>query len=85
MIDLRKMLPKQRLQFLNTEYNQDVLDTLKKYKLDWDVHYPVLTQKIIEEVHAAGIVVNAWTVDNRDQAEELIDWGIDFITSNILE
>lgn len=85
MIDLRNMLPEQKLQFLNMEYNEEVLATLKKYKLDWDVHHKVLTKEIIDEVHAEGIVVNSWTVDKPEKAEELAKWGIDYITSNILE
>ena len=32
-----------------------------------------------------GIKVNVWTVDDPARAEELISWGVQFITSNILE
>lgn len=85
LIDLRNLLPDQKLQFLNSEYNQEVLDTLKRYGLDWDVNHRVLTKEIIDEVHAAGILVNTWTVDSPERAEELTSWGIDLITSNILE
>ena len=32
-----------------------------------------------------GLKVNCWTVDDKEKAEELVAWGVDFITSNILE
>ena len=40
---------------------------------------------IIDDLHAAGIKVNCWTVDDPDRAKELIEWGVDMITTNILE
>ena len=32
-----------------------------------------------------GIKVNCWTVDDPEIAERLVSWGVDYITSNILE
>ena len=54
-------------------------------KLDLDVHHSALTEERIAALHAAGIRVNCWTVDDKDRAEELAAWGVDYITSNILE
>ena len=39
----------------------------------------------IDDLHAKGIVINCWTVDDPQRAEELAAWGVDYITSNILE
>ena len=39
----------------------------------------------MRELHGAGVTVNCWTVDNPDDAARLIDWGVDMITTNILE
>ena len=33
----------------------------------------------------AGLEVNVWTVDNPEIAEQLVERGVDYITSNILE
>ena len=41
--------------------------------------------EIMEKCHEKGVATNAWTVNNPDMARKLIDWGIDFITTNILE
>lgn len=85
MIDLRKMLPNQKLQYLTTKFNDEIHNALREYKLDWDAWYPAITKEIMDELHAEGIVVNSWTVDDVEVAERLIDWGIDFLTSDILE
>ena len=36
-------------------------------------------------MHANGRVVNVWTVDRVEAAEKMIEYGVDMITSNILE
>ena len=72
MIELRKLLPNQKLQYLTCEFNDDVHHALKEYHLDFDVHYSVLRK-------------DCWTVDKKEDAERLADWGVDFITTNILE
>ena len=35
--------------------------------------------------HEKGLVINCWTVDDPARAEDLAAWGVDYITSNILE
>ena len=54
-------------------------------QLDLDSYYKVLTEERVAELHACGIEVNVWTCDDPAVAEELIRWGVDYITSNILE
>lgn len=85
MIYLRELLPKQQLQYLTSKYDQEVLEHLNKYHLDLDVYHKVLTEEVIAELHTNGHKVNCWTVDSAERAEELIAWGVDYITTNILE
>lgn len=85
MVYLRELLPNQELQYLTKNYDQEVLEQLNKYNLDLDVSHKALTEEVIMELHANGRKVNCWTVDKAERAEELISWGIDFITTNILE
>ena len=85
MIDLRAMLPRQACQYLTTEYSAELLETLCKYHLDVDMHYRALTEENVREMHEHGIRVNAWTCDKPEEALELVKWGVDYITSNILE
>lgn len=85
MLDLREMLPDQKLQFLTSQWNDGLPAMLKESRLDLDIHYKALTPERVEALHARGIEVNVWTCDDPARAEELIRWGVDYITSNILE
>lgn len=85
LIILREMLPEQPCQYLISEFPDDLIDTLLKYRLDLDIYYPALTAERVKQLHERGIKVNCWTVDKPEAAEELLSWGVDFITSNILE
>ena len=53
--------------------------------MDADVHYKALNKEVIDILHKAGLKVNCWTVDDKEIAEQLAEWGVDYITSNILE
>lgn len=85
LIMMRELLPDQPCQFLTGEVDSALIETLKKYRLDLDIHFKGLTEEKVKMCHDNGIVVNAWTVDDPRDAEELIGWGVDYITSNILE
>ena len=86
MLTLRRMLPNQTCQYLiGGEITDEVIATLTENHLDLDVRYTRLDEEMIAKLHSKGIKVNCWTVDNPEDAAKLIDWGIDFITSNRLE
>ena len=38
----------------------------------------------VDSLHAAGLKVNCWTVDNLDRARELQQMGVDIITTNAI-
>jgi len=42
----------------------------------------VLTEQTIARVHSLGKVVHAWTINEPDEMERLIDWGIDGIITD---
>jgi len=85
MVSLRKMLPNQELQFLTKFYEPEILDKLNQYNLELDIKHIALTKELVDEIHDNGHKVNCWTVDNSDDAERLIEWGVDLITTNMLE
>ena len=60
-------------------------ELLAKYGFDLDIRYTELNAERIAAVHAVGAKVNCWTCNDKDRGEELCKWGVDFITSNILE
>ena len=87
MIHIREKLPQQKAQYLIEQGAvwPDVLDALSRYNLDLDSDYNLLSQERIQDVHQLGRQVNAWTVDDIKDAQRLIAWGIDYITTNIIE
>lgn len=82
---VRSILPQQSVQFLCDKFNDELIEKLIADKFDVDAHYKSLNKDIIDVLHNAGIKVNCWTVDNKEEAEQLAEWGVDYITSNILE
>ena len=86
MVELRRLLPDAKLQFLTGDAcDEALLEKLLPWKLDLDIAWRSLTKEGIDLMHANGIEVNCWTVDDPAVAEKLAGWGVDYITSNILE
>lgn len=85
MICIREKLPQQPAQFLISEITDWLLPTLQKHSLDLDIKYSALTAEYVQQLHAAGIKVNVWTVNTVEDGQRMLDYGVDFITTNILE
>ncbi len=62
-----------------------LIATLKKYRFALDANHSTMTPALVQACHAEGLEVNVWTVDDPARAAELIEMGVDYITSNILE
>ena len=82
---IKSILPEQSCQYLFWKVTDEEIKRLVRDKIDVDVWVVELTKEQIEACHKAGLKVNCWTVDDPKKAEELESWGIDIITSNILE
>lgn len=85
LLSIKKFLPNQSAQYLFWKITDEEIERLVRDKIDVDIWVVELTKEQIEKCHKSGLVVNCWTVDDPKKAEELASWGIDFITSNILE
>ncbi|MBQ6845627.1 MAG: hypothetical protein IJO61_00720 [Oscillospiraceae bacterium] len=85
-VNVRKLLPENDVQFLTSnEITKNLIENLVANKLNLDIYYKHLNAKNVELLHSKGIKVNCWTCDNKEGAEKLVSYGVDFITSNILE
>lgn len=82
---IKAILPDQSCQYLFWKVTDEEINRLVRDKIDVDVWVKELTREQIEKCHNAGLTVNCWTVDTAEEAEKLAEWGIDYITSNILE
>lgn len=85
LIRLRKRYPDVKAQFLLSTWEDKHMDSLVKYDLDLDIKYTAVTEELCRKIHEAGKVINTWTVDTVEEGQRLINCGIDFITTNILE
>ena len=54
----------------------------KQYKMDLDVVHTIVTKEAVDAMHAAGLKVNVWTVDNVDDFNRVKAMGVDYITTN---
>ncbi|MCD8021947.1 MAG: hypothetical protein LUF30_02865 [Lachnospiraceae bacterium] len=82
---IKKLRPLQECQYLTSKYEEDLPRILAIKKMGVDIHYKALTRERIDLFHRAGVEVNCWTVDDPHVAQMLIDSGVDYITSNLLE
>ncbi|MCR5040839.1 MAG: hypothetical protein K6C36_01920 [Clostridia bacterium] len=83
--DIRSAYPDQTVQFLDSKYDDSTIDMLSGLKMDFDTLYSALDERAIAYAHSKGVKVNAWTCDDPVFAADLVKWGIDYLTSNILE
>lgn len=82
---VKELYPEQECQFLTGEWKDEIPDMLAARKMGLDIHHSQLSAERIASCRRKGVMVNCWTVDNPKDAEQLIEWGVDQITSNILE
>ena len=85
LLCIRDRLPHQRAQFLISSFPDWLPDTLQKYSLDLDIHFRALTEQRARLLRNAGVEINVWTVDTLEDAMRMEEYGVDYITSNILE
>jgi glycerophosphoryl diester phosphodiesterase len=82
---IRDLSLQMSIQYLVEKYHDSVLFDCQKYHTDVSVYYRNLTKDMIDLFHSVNVKVGTWTIDNPVDALMMMDWGVDFITSNILE
>jgi glycerophosphoryl diester phosphodiesterase len=45
-------------------------------------YYRITSKEIVEQYHQAGLVVNTWTVNDYEAVKTMINYGVDFISSD---
>ena len=85
MLAIRERLPSQKCQFLISGTPDWLLPTLKEHRLDLDIHHTVVTPELVQALHAEGLEVNVWTVNTLEDARRMVECGVDYITTNIVE
>ena len=90
LVRVKKAAPEACCQYLLSEdidllERTDLVEKMVALGADVDIHHRALTEKHIAFLHEQGLKVNCWTVNDPERAKELISWGVDYITTNILE
>ena len=67
-----------------TDHTEFVYTSVWK-KMDIDIDYKKLTDKMIEKMHKHNLKVNVWTVDDIDALRDLEKRGVDYVTSNVFD
>ncbi|PWL50837.1 MAG: hypothetical protein DBY36_05780 [Clostridiales bacterium] len=75
----------QACQYLTSRWDDALPEMLAKRGMGLDISFGALTETRVKACHSLGVEVNCWTVDRPEDAERLIAWGVDMITTNILE
>lgn len=81
---IRANYPDIALQFLGGATWRRHFAWADSLRLDLDIAHTYLDSSDVARIHAAGLKVNTWTVDNPGRADTLAMWGVDFITTNRL-
>lgn len=85
LVDLRDLCPDAEIEFLTGEATEENFLFMKKYGFGADLYGGCVTPEYVKRLHEAGLKVNCWTIDTPEEAEKLIEAGVDYITTNILE
>ena len=82
--EVRNRSPKIMVQLVGgiTQTNIDFVKSLGNAGLD--PSKTGLTKALIEQAHAENILVNTWTVNSHQEAKTLTNYGVDFITTDII-
>lgn len=59
------------------------IDYCKRYNFDIDTSYREVTKELVDDAHSKGVKVNVWTINNVESRLELIQYGVDFITTDL--
>lgn len=85
LIDLRETCPNHPVQYLVRELGEDVFEVANANRMDIDTDWKSVTKEWVDRLHRAGLKLNAYTINDPEVAERFADWGMDYITTNILE
>lgn len=85
LIAVRELFQNQSLQYLLKRWNDRFLEQLIRYRIDLALYKKAVTSELVQLLHQNNLLINCWTCDEKEEAERLVSYGVDFITTNRLE
>lgn len=85
LMSVRELFQDQSLQYLLKRWDDRFLEQLIRYRIDLAVYKKAVTPELVQILHGHNRLINCWTCDEKEEAERLVSYGVDFITTNRLE
>lgn len=85
LVALREKYPDADAQFLTEILTEKEIKFMISNRFDADLCGYCVSKEGVDRLHAAGLKVNCWTLDKLEHAEMAKAFGVDFITTDILE
>lgn len=82
-LEVRKQNKEINIQWLADLTKQNINDCAQHH-MNIDCPKKTVKKELVEYAHSLGVLVNTWTVDEEKEMVELIEKGVDFITTNRL-
>ena len=79
---LRKKYPTLKLQWLCWDKVDNYIDWCIEKEISLDIEYHACTKEIVDKMHANGLKVNIWTMNDETLLDKYLDMGVDMITSD---
>jgi len=77
-----QMDPTAKTAYLSDDKSVNDLKAINMWGIDFNSKMFKENPNLIKEAHAAGMTVNAWTVNKEEELVSFLDGGIDFLTTN---
>ena len=83
--EIRKMDEHIELQFLTSVLNDEIMQMCFENNFNLDAVFKIINKDVVDKFHNHNLKVNVWTVNDPLLARSMIECGVDYITTNILE
>ena len=81
--EVRKLNHQINIQWL-AEMTIENIDYCARYDMDIDCYKKQVSKEMVDYAHSKGVLVNTWTVDHGEEMQNLVDMGVDCISTNVL-
>ena len=85
LVYLREKYPEADAQLLLSYCTEEDIKFILENRFDVDLYNECLTKAKVARLHEVDIKVNVWTINTLEEAKKMKDFGVDMITTNILE
>lgn len=79
---MAQLMPDVPVAYLEGNISPEELHAKGISDLDYHWHYLLEHPEWVEEAHNLGMTVNAWTVNDPETAQKMLNLGVDFITTD---